>query len=206
MLDGGPRDAQLESDMKDIAIFAAMLRARSAVASAAPDQAALTAATAIIDEVEEAFGPGPVLDYERRRYRLAMGLDGGPAQDPPAFGLGAWEHRALGRSLLEAGDLTGAAEQLAAARAIEPGGPWENFYYGLCAYRLGAFQEAVAAFSVCIGSRPALSDGFYNRGLAYAAQNMHQQALEDYRRALSLDPNHPAKAAITRLLADPALK
>lgn len=196
--DSGPLDAQLESDVKDIAIFAAMLSARTAEGASA-EQAGLIDAIYLIDEAEATFGASAVLEYERRRCRVALGLPAQDVQRPGVAALSAWEHCALGRARLEAGDLRGAAEELAAARAIEPGGLWANYYYGLCAYRLGKYEEAVTALSVCIGAEPDFADCFYNRGLAYAALGRQQDAIQDYRRALTLEPDHPAKAAINSL-------
>jgi tetratricopeptide (TPR) repeat protein len=71
---------------------------------------------------------------------------------------------------------------------------WPNFYYGLCAHRLGRHEEAVAAFSVCIGAAPEAAGCYYNRALAYAGLGQTDQALADYDRVLKLDPTHAAAA------------
>jgi len=92
------------------------------------------------------------------------------------------------------GDLPRAAEQLAAALELDPAGRWSNFYYGLCAYRMSRYDDAVTAFSVCIGAAPNVTGCYYNRALAYAALGRPSQALHDYDRTLELDPAHAAAA------------
>jgi len=52
---------------------------------------------------------------------------------------------------------------------LDPAGRWPNFYHGLCAYCLGRHEDAVAAFSVCIGAAPDSPDAYYHRALAHAA-------------------------------------
>ena len=182
----------LESDLKDIVVFVAMISAREA-AEGSDAGAGLRNAIQILDEAESTFGPSAVLEHEQRKWRQALGLPNQESRTPQPVPLSVWEHRALGCAYLEAGDLDSAAEALASARALEPGDFWANYYYGLCAYRLDRFGEAVAAFSVCIGANPNFADCFYNRGLSYLALDQRQNAARDLDRAIALDPDHPAR-------------
>jgi tetratricopeptide (TPR) repeat protein len=123
--------------------------------------------------------------------------DASPTTTVAPAPLTAWEHDAIGRTLLASGDLSAAAQELRAALQLEPAGAWPNFYYGLCAYRTGDYQAAVAAFSVCIGTMPNVADFFYNRALAFAGLGQSESAMQDYDRALRIDSTH-AFAALNR--------
>ena len=192
-----PSDAgAVASDLKDVAIFAAHLRA--AAPGSAPRAGGPDDALRILDEVEAMFGPSKVLDHERSGHRAAAGLAPPAARElagsGPGAPRGAWEYCAIGRALLAAGRLPEAARELSAALALDPAGRWPNYYYGLCAHRMGRHEEALTAFSVCIGTAPDAADCFYNRALAHAASGRPDRALNDYDRALQLEPEHAAAA------------
>jgi tetratricopeptide (TPR) repeat protein len=178
---GSSGDFDVAGDVRDIALFAA---ARSGDAEGCGT---------LLDEIEAEFGPSAVINQERR----ARELPGVPAVEPAPRT--AWERYALGRSLLAAGELSRAADQLAAAVELDPAGRWANFYFGLCAYRSGRFADAVLAFNVCIGSAPDFAGCYYNRGLAHAALGRDGQALRDYDRALRLDPTY-SEAFLSRAM------
>ena len=171
-------DAQAAVDLQDIAIFAA--------SASEPD-----VALRLLGEVDATFGPSAVLEHERQSRGGGRSTAATPAPRT------AWEHAALGRSMLASGDVTRATQALAEARRLDPAGQWPNFYYGVCAYRAGRHEDAVAAFSVCIGAAPNVAGYYYNRALAYAALGRHEPALHDYDRALAADPAH-ADAALNR--------
>jgi tetratricopeptide (TPR) repeat protein len=78
---------------------------------------------------------------------------------------------------------------------------WPRFYQGLCAYRLGNYEDACAAFRVCIALAPEAAECFYNRALAHEALGRSGQALADYSRALELDPGLTAAALNRGVLA-----
>jgi serine/threonine protein kinase/tetratricopeptide (TPR) repeat protein len=194
---GAAQDPEVSTDLRDIAIFAAGLPVRLAGDAGSADR---REALRILGEVEAAFGPSAVLNHERKVHRLALGLADAPPTAPgpvaPARHA-AWEHCALGRALLASGDLPRADRELTAALELEPAGRWANFYFGSCAYRTGHYEDAVAAFSVCIGTAPDDAGCFYNRALAYASLGRNAEALHDYDRALEIDPLH-ARAAQNR--------
>jgi serine/threonine protein kinase/Tfp pilus assembly protein PilF len=199
--DAGPRSrfglvSDVSADLQDIAIFAAWLQVKSSDGEEL--EPARREALRLLDEAHAMFGPSAVLEHERQIHRAALGLDqetgpliSGPASPAPRT---AREHTALGRSFLTSGDLARAAEQLAAAIVLDPAGRWPNFYSGLCAYHQRRYEDAVAAFSVCIGVSPRVAGCFYNRALAYAALGRIDEAMHDYDHALELDPTHAAAA------------
>jgi tetratricopeptide (TPR) repeat protein len=170
-------DAQVRADLLDLA-----------VAGAGRNDG--EGAEAVLNDAEAELGRSPALDQERRARGLAVGA-GAPAPTT------AWEHCAVGRSLLREGDLAGAARHLDEAVRLEPGGLWPNFYRGVCAYRRGRHEEAVTAFSVCIVAAPRQPAPYVNRGLAHAELNREAAALADYDQALRLDPEL-ALAAVNR--------
>jgi tetratricopeptide (TPR) repeat protein len=195
------KDPELSADLQDIAIFAAGVQAKLCADSGSTAQ---RDALRILDEAELMFGPSRVLQAERTRQRLVLRMPELPAPTTSATELPpprtAREHYALGRALLASGDVANATPQLAAAIKLDPVGRWPNFYYGLCAYRGGYYEDAIAAFSVCIGAAPNVAGYYYNRAVAYAALDRFEQALRDYDCALEIDPAHAAAALNRGLL------
>ena len=184
------------ADLLDVAIFWARLQRQLAPDPGSGRELALTT----LAEAEELFGPSSALECEQAICRgetpqsgLASTRRSGThrtadrAARPPR-----WEHYALGRALLHAGRVEEAAEELDAARHLDPAGLWPNFYFGLCAHRLARYEDSVAAFSVCIGANPQLAGCFYNRALSLAALGRVQHAQLDFERAKHLDPSFAA--------------
>jgi serine/threonine protein kinase/Tfp pilus assembly protein PilF len=188
---GGALEPAVRDDLLDLAILWADLQAR--LAPAGGEEGARRRALAVLDEAEALFGPSPVLDEERR-------LHGAPARPGGRVPRTAWEHYALARALLRGGDADRAAEEAGRAARLEPQGLWPNFYQGLCAYRRGRYEDAVTAFSVCVGAAPGAAGCFYNRALAFAALGRTEPALADYGEALRLDPSLAAAALNRGLL------
>jgi serine/threonine protein kinase/tetratricopeptide (TPR) repeat protein len=185
---------QVLADMLDLAILWADLHVRFAVPGQRP--AALRDALALLDEAEALFGPSCVLDRERHDYAAALG------RAPPAASAGlprtAWEHYAMGRTLLRAGDLAGAEQHLEQALDASAPAPWPyHYYHGRCAFQLGRYEDAAADFSVCAALAPNCAWCFYNRALTYARRGDLDRALRDYDRALKLEPAL-APAALNR--------
>jgi serine/threonine protein kinase len=192
----------VRDDLLDLAIFWADLQVRLAPPSG--KDGARRDARAVLAQAESLFGSSPVLDAERvwhggepRPVDCAL-----PTRRAEAT---AWEHYALARALLRAGDVDRAADEAARAVRMQPQGLWPNFYEGLCAYRRGRYADAATAFSVCIGAAPQAAGAFYNRGLALAALGEADAALRDYDEALRLDPSL-AGAALSRGLLQLRLK
>ena len=174
-----PVREDVANDLRDVAIFASALQAGRS----------REAAVRTLDEAEAALGPSAVLELERRAHLVAAGLPARPSAVVPART--AWEHAALGRAHLASDDLSRAMEELNAALRVDPGGCWTNFYYGLCADRLGRHEDAAAAFSVCVGAAPDVAPFYASRAAAYAAIHRDEQARRDCDAALRLDPRQP---------------
>jgi serine/threonine protein kinase/Flp pilus assembly protein TadD len=138
-------------------------------------------ARAVLAEAEELLGPSPALARERQR----LGDAAGGADAPPRA---AWEHVALGRSLLRSGELAKAAVELGRAADLRPQDYWAHFYLGACAYRGRDYAGAVHAFGTALALAPESAECYCNRGLAYAAWGKAERARADYDRALALDP------------------
>lgn len=66
--------------------------------------------------------------------------------------------------------------------ALGPAGPWGNYYWGVCAYRMGRLDDAEAAFSAAIGSDADRAEYFENRSLAYHAFGRDEEARRDDER------------------------
>src|SRR5262249_10324169 len=130
-------------------------------------------------EAESLFGRSPVLEVERRRHREALGLADDSQSGAAPVPRTAWEACALGRASLAAGDLTTASTQLEHAVRMQPQGLWPNFYHGVCAYRMGRYEDAALAFSVCVGAAPDLAAAYSNRALALAALGRTSRAVAD---------------------------
>ncbi len=109
----------------------------------------------------------------------------------------AWEFHALGRSLLNEGNIEAAAARFDEAITLDPAGMWSHFFRGICDYRLNKHVDASVAFTVCTTLAPTTAACFYNRGLAFAALQRPELARRDFDRALALDPDM-TEAAVQR--------
>jgi tetratricopeptide (TPR) repeat protein len=190
-LDAGAR-RQVEQDLLDLAVLWADLHVR--LAPPGGGEAARQEALRVLDQAEALFGPSPVLAAERSSHTDALGRTGPAPAAAPRPPRTAWEHYALGRCLLRAGEGKRAAAAFRQALQMEPFGLWPNYYYGLCAYHLGDYEEAVNAFTVCVARAPQSPGCYYNRALAYAKRGRQDRALADYAYALQLDPGFAAAA------------
>lgn len=133
------------------------------------------------------FGLSERLVHKRQVLYAAIGQHPPlQAEESTPTAKSAREHEALGRSYLRADKVLLAYEEFEAALALDPAGRWCNYYFGLCAYRLGRFEESVSAFSVCIGTTPQNSDVYQRRGLALSALGRHAQAQRDFECAKQL--------------------
>ncbi len=193
--EGVTLDAELEqgmrTDLLELAIVGADLSVR--LASKGEVNAALREARRLLDQAEAACGPSPALSRERRAYARALG-ELGSFQEPDTPPCTAWEHYDLGRSYLRSNLVTKAAEEFQRTLELRPQDFWPNFFQGLCAYELGHFEDAVAAFRTCIALAPTTAECFYNRARAEDALEQTRQAFSDYSRALELDSSLAAAA------------
>jgi serine/threonine protein kinase/Tfp pilus assembly protein PilF len=183
---------QIQEDLLDLGILWTDLHVRLAPAGDRPR--ARHEALQVLDRAEAMFGPSPVLARERQSHLRALGLAETASAPQPRT---AWEHYALGRSLLRGGRLEEADHEFRRALDLQPGGLWPNFYSGLCASRSGRYQEAVMAFSACAALTPDSAGLLCNRAAALEALGAGDEALRDYDRALQLDPTL-APAALQR--------
>jgi tetratricopeptide (TPR) repeat protein len=197
-------EEEIRTDLIDFALLWAELRLR--LAPGGQLGGARRQTLAWFQEVETLLGPSPALRRERRTLARALG-----SVEPPPDPAGepgprtAWEHAALGRSLLRSGALRQAAAQFERALDVYPQDFWLNFYQGLCAYRLQRYQGALRYFHACVVLAPNSPECFYNRGLAHAALGQTDPAMHDYDRALRLNPVL-AGAALNRGLLNYRLK
>jgi serine/threonine protein kinase/tetratricopeptide (TPR) repeat protein len=190
---------QIRTDLLDLAIVWADLRVRRL--SGAQARAARSEALQVLADAEALFGPSVVLSAERQAHAAALGLtDTAEAAARRAVSLTprtAWEHYALGRSLLRTGNVGEATSRFDQALELQPQGLWSHFYRGQCAYRLARYDDAVIAFTACVALAPDSAWCRYNRGLAYTQVGRFDRALRDLDRALALDPTLAA-AALSR--------
>jgi serine/threonine protein kinase/Flp pilus assembly protein TadD len=182
-------EEMLRRDLLDVAILWADCRPRLAPPAEADE--ARREALRVLDEAEALLGPSPVLSRQRR----ALDPTASPSEttEGPAPRT-AWEHYTVGRWLLRAGDLAGAAAAFDRAVELRPQGFWPWLGKGACAHRRGEHDEAVAAFTVCVALAPDSAACYHNRALALAARGNADAALRDYDRALRLDPRLGAAA------------
>jgi serine/threonine protein kinase len=193
---------QVRADLLDLAILWVHLRVRLAM----PNElaAARKEALEVLGQAEALFGPSCVLSRERQANAGALGLtdiaEKAFRQSTQQTPSSAWEHCALGLVDFRAGDFRRAAEQMDRALELEPDGLWPNFYRGSCAYHLQQYEDAAAAFSVCVGLAPRSAWCWHNRALAYAALGRLDKARHDCHRASRLDPTlAPARTLLSQL-------
>src|SRR5205807_1905392 len=112
----------------DLGILWADLRVRLASTGEAE---ARRDALRTLDEAERLFGASPVLERERQVHAEALGLSevarAAARRQTRLAPRTAWEHYALGRSLLAAGALEAAAVELDRATDLQPQGLWAQF-------------------------------------------------------------------------------
>jgi serine/threonine protein kinase/tetratricopeptide (TPR) repeat protein len=184
---------ELRADLLDLGILRADLRVRLASGSAAD---ARREALRILDETEGLLGASPVLALERQTHAEALGLTdlarATARRRAELVPRTAWEHYALGRSLLGSGALEAAAEELDRATDLRPEDLWAQFSRGICAYRRRNFDTALSAFEVCVALSPGTAECYFNRGRAHQALGHAELARRDYDHARRLVPARDA--------------
>jgi tetratricopeptide (TPR) repeat protein len=182
-------ERQWRSDLLDIGILAASLQSHTA----SPGQAenAHRRAIAILDEAEALLGPSGVLYLERAGHARALGWVAAadeatrnakyfPPQTP-------WEHFAIGRAYLGAGENRRALSEMDRCLERDPASLWANYFRGVCSMRLGETADASTAFSVCVALSPRSAWSFYSRGVAYSEAGRLERAFTDFNQAIVLD-------------------
>jgi tetratricopeptide (TPR) repeat protein len=194
--EGGTQPLNLEllkTDLLDLAVIWTELHVRLH-ATGEDQQRVWRQALDVLDQAERLFGESSVLAYEREKNANRLGLR---EVAEAAFqkrrtleksARSAWDEYALGRSFLHGKKHEEAMPYLERAVTLEPRGFWPLFYKGVCAYRLGMYHDAVAAFGASIAATPAsareqAAQCYYNRGLAEMALGQDDRALEDYKEA-----------------------
>jgi serine/threonine protein kinase/Flp pilus assembly protein TadD len=185
----GERDLALreraKADLVDLAIVGAELCVRKAPKGTEAETR--KDAMGLIQEAEAFSGGSPVLTWLRHHLNQATPLPAPPART-------SWEACTIGRSLLTEGQFEAARPYLEQAVRLQPQELWPNFYFGICCYEMGRWEEALAAFTACVALAPESAVCFYNRALAYAALNRADKAEGDYDAALQRDPSLSAAA------------
>ena len=191
-------EQQLTQDFLEVAIIWGHLRVRLAAPEAV--DATCRDVMQLLIWAEGMFGRSPVLDHERQVYAQKLGLtelaevagERAAAQQPAI----AWEHYAIGRTLLRSGNAAQASRSFARALELEPQHLWAHFYKGKCAYLRNHAGEAVGAFTACIILVPDFYMFYYNRALAHARSGHADQALADFDRAVELARGDKAAALV----------
>lgn len=165
------------TDLLDLGILTAHLGVRAAPPDRTID--ARRRALGTLAEAEALLGPSPVLALERATL---AGEPPAPTRPPET----AWEHLAVGRARVAAGDFHPAKASL--DRCLDPRSVWGHYYRGVCCLRLGEVTEAAAEFSACVALAPESGWCVYNRGVAYVQAGRPDSAEADFDRALALDP------------------
>ncbi len=161
-----------------------------------PDRkAGLREAVRILEEARTQFGNGPALTRDLEKYIRALAGTNRPPTAPPTPH-SAWEHYDLGRSYLRSGNHRLAEDEFRRSVELEPGEFWPYFFWGVCAFHGGHFQDAVTALSASVALSPQ-PECYYNRAQAYQALGASDRAYSDYSRALEIMPNF-ANAALNR--------
>ena len=100
-----------------------------------------------------------------------------------------------------AGDATGAAAALAAARNAEPGNPVVSANLGLLALEQGRLADAVAELQAALRSDPGLLPARFALARALARSGDRTGAMAEARQLLDqLPPNAPQRAEVERLV------
>ena len=106
-----------------------------------------------------------------------------------------------GRDHLRAGRFREAALKFQRVLDERPQDFWPNFYQGICAYRLGQFHDALAAFRTCIALVPRFRGMLLQSRRVAEALGRPESALRDYTRALELDPGLTRRRSTAGILA-----
>ncbi len=189
-----PADAglaqRIKTDLLDLAVIQANHASRAPQAK--EQRSGLQDAVRILSEARELFGLSPALARDLARF-LAQSDATDPTLevDPPRT---AWEHYELGESYFQTGELAAAERAFRRSAQLDPDEFWPQFFWGVCASRLGRHQDAVTAVSAAIALKPDSAECYYNRARSHEALGALERAHFDYTRALELKPTFAAAA------------
>jgi serine/threonine protein kinase/tetratricopeptide (TPR) repeat protein len=177
-------DHQVRTDLLELVAVWAEVRTRRA----SPDESIIARdeALALLDDARASCGPSFAIDHMRRSIANEPGAENRSIESDPVPH-SASEHYDLGRSYLRSEQFAKAAAEFRTSLDQRPQDFWPNFYAGLCAYHLKAYQDAFAAFSICIALDPSSPHSYFNRALAAESIERPEQALRDYRHVWELD-------------------
>ena len=81
-----------------------------------------------------------------------------------------WEHVAVGRAALAAGDVDRAGAATDRALRLDPRSVWAGYYAGLCRLKADDPAGALAAFAGCVALAPDSAWCRHNRGTVHLRQ------------------------------------
>lgn len=183
-LDAEQQD-RLNADFLDLALVWVELRVR--LADSQDKHVARQEALKLLKEAETAFGPSPVIDYQRQALGNGVNAVNRQAGQQVLTPRTPWEHYALGRAHMQQGQWERAAELLHRATELDPRGFWPYFYQGLCAMERRDYADAESAFRVCVALAPQAAACHFNRALALAKLSRRSQAIAAFSQALAND-------------------
>lgn len=65
-----------------------------------------------------------------------------------------------------------------------------NYYLGVCYYKLGMLDDALARYDAIIDLKPKSVDAYFERASVYLAKGSHDAAIEDLEKAMALEPKN----------------
>jgi serine/threonine protein kinase/Tfp pilus assembly protein PilF len=179
-------ESRLRTDLLDLTLLWADLRVR--LAPQGETKQSRRDALTLLDEAQALYGSSPILAVARQQFAKSPASDAALETANQPVARTAWEHFAAGRFLFRSEKFEQAQSEFQRAIDLEPNAFWPNFYLTLSAYRLEQFEEALCAACVCVALSPASAECFYNRALAHQALQHSQAALDDFDKALRIDP------------------
>lgn len=113
-------------------------------------------------------------------------------------------HFNLGSALVALGEYDQAATAFDRARII--GLPWRMLWYQFAPFRAyyetGRYDELLALADATIATGGEIEEVYYYKGLGLAALGRHDEARQNWQRALALNPNYGEAAAALASSAD----
>jgi serine/threonine protein kinase len=183
-----PLVEQLRLDLLDLAILSARLEIRIAASSGAAASGTHRRAAQILTEARQVCGPSPILDLEERDLKEAAEKTHRLQTQPPPAVSTAWEHYAVGRWLVRHEAWDEAEQQFEEALKLEPEHFWARYQTMRMDFQLKRFDESLHSADVCVALAPQQAECRFNRGLCRQALSDDRGALDDFDKALRLDP------------------